>query len=444
MDLSDNSFHVSSDGEMRERALLASVVLPGTAMWVAEDHMDELVALADTAGADTVERVFQRRMRPDPATYIGGGKVSEIGSLAKQHDANLVIFDDDLTPVQVRNLEKSLNVKVLDRSALILDIFARRARTREAKVQVELAQMEYYYPRLTKMWSHLRGQQGGIGFRGPGETQLEVDRRAVQRRITSLKKDLEKIARQRKTRRVGRKDIPTAALVGYTNVGKSTLLNALSETKDAYVENRLFATLDSKVRRIEPTAGKPVLLIDTVGFIRKLPHHLVASFRSTLEEAQYAQVLVHVADLSHPHVEDQILQTEKVLKELGLEEKPTQLVFNKIDMVTASGILEKMREKYSGALFVSAEKGLRLWELYERLESMLYIGTAEATISLLPDELQLLEGMKNGIEVRDKQWDEGRVKLTITGPGSLIKQTLARLGNPEILKSRDLGYRPPQ
>ena len=426
------------DDEQRETAVLVTVVLPGTAIWLAEDHLQELAALADTAGADVVERVFQRKMKLDSATYIGGGKVSEVAGYCKQHKANLVIFDDDLTPVQVRNLENKLKVKVLDRSALILDIFARRARTREAKVQVELAQMEYYYPRLTKMWSHLRGQQGGIGFRGPGETQLEVDRRAVQRRITSLKSELKKIAKQRETQRSGRREQPTAALVGYTNVGKSTLLNSLSNTNDAFVENRLFATLDSKVRRIEVTPGRPILVIDTVGFIRKLPHHLVASFRSTLEEAQHAQVLVHVADLSHPHVEDQITQTKKVIKEMGLEEKPQQLVFNKIDAAPTPGLIEKMRDKFPGALFISAEKGMRLWELTERLEELLYVGAAEAQLLLDSQQLKLLDEFQGRLVIRDREWSDGQIRLFLSGPRETLTKALRRLGNPIVLSSRDL------
>ncbi len=430
------------DEQQRERAVLAAVVLPGTAMWVAEDHLEELAALADTAGADIVERVFQRKMKLDPATYVGAGKVSEIAGYCRRQNANLVVFDDDLTPVQVRNLENKLRVKVLDRSALILDIFARRARTREAKVQVEMAQMEYYYPRLTRMWSHLRGQQGGIGFRGPGETQLEVDRRAVQRRINSLKKELAKIARQRQTQRSGRSELPTAALVGYTNVGKSTLLNALSNSNDAYVEDRLFATLDSKVRRIESTPGRPILVIDTVGFIRKLPHHLVASFRSTLEEAHHAQVLVHVADLSHPHVEEQIVQTEEVIRELGLKEKPRQLVFNKIDAAPTTGLVEKMRGKYPGALFISAEKGLRLWELSERLESLLYVGSAEAHLAVEPEKLKLLEDFQGKLVVRDREWDEGRVKLVLSGPREALAKALKRLGNPTVHTGRSPGEEP--
>ena len=412
----------------RERTVLVSVIRAGTAVWLAEDHMDELSALADTAGADEVARVMQPRMKPDSATFIGSGKVSEVAQLCGKHQAGLVIFDDDLTAVQVRNLEQKLKRKVVDRSGLILDIFASRARTREAKVQVELAQLEYYYPRLTKMWSHLRGSQGGIGFRGPGETQLEVDRRAVQRRISSLKKDLEKIAKQRETRRKGRRDAPTAALVGYTNVGKSTLLNAMSGREDAFVEDRLFATLDSKVRRVEQTRGKPILVIDTVGFIRKLPHHLVASFRSTLEEAQEADVLIHVADISHPHVETQMEQTVKVLAELGLKDKPTLLVFNKVDQVAIPALLQKMSENHPHALFVSASTGLRLWQLVERLEEILYVGYREVDVRVSPDQLGRLEKMEGDIQLRNKKWAEGGIELTIVGPEKEVNQALRRAG----------------
>jgi GTP-binding protein HflX len=278
------------------------------------------------------------------------------------------------------------------------------------------------------MWSHLRGQQGGIGFRGPGETQLEVDRRAVQRRIARLKRDLEKISRQRETRRKGRRETPTAALVGYTNVGKSTLLNALSGKEDAFVENRLFATLDARIRRVEATSGKPILLIDTVGFIRKLPHHLVASFRSTLEEAGEADVLVHVADLSHPQVEEQMEQTARVLDELGLKDKPVELVFNKVDRVQKEGVLERIRERYPDALFLSAARGLRVWELVERLETLLYVGSESIEVALRPEEMGLLDQMADPVNVRSRLWDEGWIRIVLEGPRSALESFLELAG----------------
>ncbi|HEX04380.1 MAG TPA: GTPase HflX, partial [Bacteroidetes bacterium] len=408
--------YLPSEGGERETAILAAVINPTTPVWVAEDHLDELEALADTAGADVVGRITQARKSPSAANYIGKGKVTELADMAKSNGANLLIFDADLTPVQIRNLEEKTKLKVIDRSGLILDIFARRARTAEAKVQVELAQLQYYLPRLTKMWSHLLGQQGGIGFRGPGETQLEVDRRIVQTRITHLRKKLKKITQQRETRRSSRRNTPTAALVGYTNVGKSTLLNALSGTEDAFVENRLFATLDPKWRQVVTEAGKQLLLIDTVGFIRKLPHHLVASFRSTLEEAQAADVIVHVADLSHPLYEDQIKQTEEVLKDLDLEKKQTLLVFNKIDRLDSPATLEKARQDHPGALFVSAIKGLRIWELKEELETRLFVTKSSVDLEVTPEQLQLLSQLGSQITLQNKEWHEGVIKLTLSGP----------------------------
>lgn len=419
-----------SDGVKRERAVLAAVIKATTPVWVVEDHLDELAALADTAGADVVGRMMQPRMKPDPATYLGAGKVDELTRLAKGHQADLIIFDDDLSPSQVRNLEQKTKMKVLDRSGLILDIFANRARTYEAKVQVELAQLEYYYPRLTKMWSHLKGQQGGIGFRGPGETQLETDRRMVQRQIAALKKKLEKIAIQRETRRGGRRQTKTAALVGYTNVGKSTLLNALSGTDDAFVENRLFATLDPKWRQVGTDNGKTFLLIDTVGFIRKLPHHLVASFRSTLEEAESADVIIHVTDISHPLYEDQIKQTNLVLKDLGLSKKRTLLVFNKVDRAESPAVVEKAREQYPDALFVSAASGVRIWELKDKLEEMLFVGSSRVQIEVTPDQLKLLQHLQDRVALHDQEWRDGLVHLTVSGSAPEVANAMRTIGLP--------------
>ncbi|MBZ0265836.1 GTPase HflX [bacterium] len=412
----------------REKAILVGLILVNESEWIVQDHLDELEALADTAGADVVKRITQRKMRIDAATFVGGGKVNEIATECKRHDIDLVIFDDDLTPVQVRNLEKKIQVKVVDRSGLILDIFARRAKTREAKVQVELAQLEYYYPRLIRQWTHLKGSQGGIGFRGPGETQLEVDRRAVQKRISFLKKELDKISRQRSTRRAGRKDEATVALIGYTNVGKSTILNTLSGKQDAFVENRLFATLDPKVRRFEAKPGKPILVIDTVGFIRKLPHHLVASFRSTLEEAEHSDLLVHVVDLSHPRFEDQIKQTRKVMESLGLSKKPELLVFNKIDLLSNSSILERAKENYEDALFISAEKGHRVWELQEKMEELLFQPNDSMELLVSPEQLKNLEENTKNISILNKKWEEGLIRLKLVGKQNDLNNVISGLG----------------
>ncbi|MBU1881384.1 GTPase HflX [bacterium] len=313
-----------------EKAALVGIVIKGNDPWATDDSLDELALLADTAGGEVIDRFVQSRQRPDPSTFVGSGKVAEIASNNGQFD--LVIFDDDLSPAQAAKLEKLIGKRVIDRSGLILDIFARRARTREARTQVELAQLQYLLPRLTGHWQHLERQKGGIGLRGPGETQLETDRRLVNKRISRLKADLKQIEKQRNTQRQGRQQYFKAALVGYTNAGKSTLMNALTHA-GVFVEDRLFATLDATVRSLRYGDGDPMMLIDTVGFIRKLPHHLVASFRSTLEETVMADLLVHVVDLSHPHFPSQMQQVKETLESLGLKDHPQLLVFNKADKV---------------------------------------------------------------------------------------------------------------
>ncbi len=312
-----------------------------------------------------VERFVQVRPRPDPGTFIGKGKVGEIA--ARNGEFDLVIFDDDLTPAQAAALEESIGKRVVDRSGLILDIFARRARTREARTQVELAQLQYLLPRLAGRWQHLERQAGGIGLRGPGETQLETDRRLVRKRISQLSKDLAGIERQRSTQRQRRQDFFKVAIIGYTNAGKSTLLNALTDAH-AFVEDRLFATLDATVRMLKSPASRRILLIDTVGFIRKLPHHLVASFRSTLEETVLADLLLHVVDLSHPHYPEQMRQVERTLEEMGLRERSRLLVFNKVDLVQFSAEVKRAQAEYPEALFISALKGIQVDALQERLQ----------------------------------------------------------------------------
>lgn len=320
-----------------ERAVLVAAPRKGSrdATQVAE-HLDELARLVDTAGAHVVARLTQHVAAPQPATLIGEGKVQELATLVRAKDATLAIFDEELTPVQGANLEQALGVRVMDRAEVILDIFSTRARSHEAKLQVELAQLEYLLPRLTRMWTHLSRIRGGIGLRGPGETQLETDRRIIRRKIRSLKAKLRDVAHHRERLRAGRRPLPSVALVGYTNAGKSSLLRALSGQHDIVVEDRLFATLDTLTREIDLGDGYRVRLTDSVGFIRKLPHHLVASFRATLEEARNADVLLHVVDVSHPDWEEQMDVVEHVLADLDLQDVPVIPVFNKVDRLDGS------------------------------------------------------------------------------------------------------------
>ena len=328
--------------------------------------LEELALLADTAGARVVDRLVQRRGTVHPATFIGRGKLEELRALAEDRGADMAIFDDDLSPAQVRNLEKTLGVKVVDRSELILDIFARRARTRESRLQVELAQLEYSLPRLTGMWRHLERQAGGIGTRGPGETQLETDRRLVGERIARLKRELAAVERERETQRRKRRREFRAALVGYTNAGKSTLFNALTRSH-VFVEDRLFATLDATTRQMVSRERTVALITDTVGFIRKLPHHLVASFRSTLTEATEADLLVHVVDAAEPDFRRQMTAVEAVLEEILSAPRPTRLVFNKADRLGDPTLVRGLRAEFLDCHVVSARTGEGLDALRECL-----------------------------------------------------------------------------
>jgi GTP-binding protein HflX len=317
-----------------EKAVLIGLITPDVMKDQAYEYLDELAFLADTAGAKPVRNFTQKLPHPDNKTFLGKGKIEEVRLYAEENEIKLIIFDDDLSPSQIRNIEKIFgeDTKVLDRSNLILDIFASRAQTAQARTQVELAQYQYLLPRLTRMWTHLERQKGGIGMRGPGETQIETDRRIIKDKIALLKKKLEKIDKQSFTRRKGRQDMIRVALVGYTNTGKSTLMNTLAKS-DIFAENKLFATLDTTVRKVV-IGNLPFLLTDTVGFIRKLPHQLVESFKSTLDEVRESDLLLHVVDISNPKFEEQIEIVNKTIIELGVTDKPILIVFNKIDAYT--------------------------------------------------------------------------------------------------------------
>ncbi|WP_316840831.1 GTPase HflX [Pedobacter gandavensis] len=312
-----------------ERAVLVGVIRQGEKPEETKEYLDELAFLVDTAGG-VVAHIFTQKMeKPDRSTFVGTGKLEEIQAYVKSEEIDLVVFDDELSPSQLRNIERELQVKVLDRSNLILDIFAGRAQTAQAKTQVELAQLQYLLPRLTRLWTHLERQKGGIGMRGPGETQIESDRRMILEKISLLKERLKLIDKQNETQRKNRTELIRVALVGYTNVGKSTIMNMLSKS-EVFAENKLFATLDTTVRKVV-IENVPFLLSDTVGFIRKLPHHLIECFKSTLDEVREANVLIHVVDISHPNFEDQINVVNETLKDLGARDKPTIVLFNKID-----------------------------------------------------------------------------------------------------------------
>ncbi|WP_289054636.1 GTPase HflX [Carboxylicivirga marina] len=333
-----------------EKVVLVAVKTPEVSIQQVNEYLDELAFLAETAGAIPFERFTQNLTIPDPKTFVGRGKLQEIIDFMKVHEVKTIIFDDELSPSQLRNLERELKVLVLDRTNLILDIFARRAQTAHAKTQVELAQYQYLLPRLTRMWTHLERQRGGIGMRGPGEKEIETDRRIIRDKIAKLKKDLEKIDRQMATQRQNRGKLVRVALVGYTNVGKSTLMNVLSKS-EVFAENKLFATLDTTVRKVV-VDNIPFLLADTVGFIRKLPHHLVESFKSTLDEVREADILLHVVDVSHPGFEQQIETVNRTLSEIDEKVKPHVLVFNKVDAYEYTpkdedDLTPKKRENYS-------------------------------------------------------------------------------------------------
>jgi GTP-binding protein HflX len=378
------------------------------------EHLEELTRLVDTAGAEVVGRVSQQIASPSPATLIGEGKVEEVAAAVAEAGATLVIFDEELSPVQGANLERELKVRVMDRSEVILDIFSTRARSHEAKLQVELAQLEYLLPRLTRMWTHLSRIRGGIGLRGPGETQLETDRRIIRQRIQGLKAKLKGVERHRENLRAGRDPMLSVSLVGYTNAGKSSILRALSGQHEIVVEDRLFATLDTLTREVELGEGQRARVTDTVGFIRKLPHHLVASFRATLEEARAADLLLHVVDASHPDWEGQMRVVERVLAELDLADRPILVVFNKMDAVTDPlSFAARVRELYPDALTTSTMRTDGMLGLRARLRELERQGRPTVKVRLPVADGARVAAMYREGEVLGRQDGDDEVELTV-------------------------------
>lgn len=353
----------------KEKAILVGLEHGKATRWDTQESLEELSQLATTAGAVIVETYIQRLEKPTAPYYIGKGKAEELARACEEKKATSIIFDDELSPAQGRNLEIIANRKVLDRTQLILDIFAQRARTREGRLQIELAQLQYLLPRLTRMWTHLSRQTGGIGTRGPGETQLEVDRRRVQERIAKLEKDLRAVRKNRSIQREGRlrKNWPVAAVVGYTNAGKSSLLNRLTGA-GVLAEDKLFATLDPTTRQLTLPNRQKILLTDTVGFIRKLPHTVVESFKATLEEVQLADLLIHIVDMSHPNYRDQMAVVDSTVNELGAQGKQTVLVFNKIDCIKDRELVQSQLRRYPNSVAISARTGEGMGSFFEQLE----------------------------------------------------------------------------
>ncbi|WP_103663631.1 GTPase HflX [Gracilimonas amylolytica] len=403
----------------RERVVLVGLYGPETSRFQAEEYLDELELLTDTAGGITIEKILQNKTHPDSSTYIGKGKLHELKRIMEEKKIDTVIFDDDLSPTQLRNIEHGTDAKVLDRSSLILDIFASRAKTAAAKTQVELAQLQYLLPRLTRYWTHLSRQKGGIGTKGPGETQIETDRRLIGRRISVLKDKLDKLSKQRTTQRKGREGMNRISLVGYTNAGKSTLMNALTET-GVFAEDRLFATLDSTVRRHE-LENHSILLSDTVGFIRKLPHNLVESFKSTLDEVREADILLHVVDASSKMADEYIEVVEETLEELKATNKRTILVFNKVDKMEAQQVAD-MKQRYPNAIFVSAEQRIGLRELERSIEDMIELDYDRHTLQIPVSKYKAVAFIHENATVENESYEGTDVEMTFSMAEKDFKQ----------------------
>src|SRR5438309_292997 len=409
-----------------ERALLIGLEQQGVSKWDLQDSLEELAELANSAGAEVVDTVTQKLPRPTAPYYIGKGKAESLKPALQDRQVTSVIFDDELSPAQGRNLETLLSRKVLDRTQLILDIFAQRARSREGRLQIELAQLQYLLPRLTRMWHHLSRQTGGIGTRGPGETQLEVDRRRVQERIARLESELESVRKTRAVQRQGRKrhQWPVAAVVGYTNAGKSTLLNLLTGA-DVVTEDKLFATLDPTTRSSVLPNKQRVLLTDTVGFLRKLPPTLIESFKATLEEVSEADLLIHIVDLSHPRVDEQMEAVDSVIKELDAHGKQTLIVFNKIDRLEEGELADAYMQRFPGSVAISARTGEGVSNLVQALEIALSSWRLRSRFRIPSDQSALIAEIHRVGHMLDLRYD-GDDALIIAHVPPHLEAKLAR------------------
>jgi len=415
-----------------ERAYLIGISLPDLPLIRAHEHLDELERLAKTAGAVVVGKSVQGRTRIDGATFVGSGKAEEIKEICEELNVNLLIVDNDLSPAQARNLEKILKINVIDRTELILDIFARHASTQQSKIQVELAQLQYALPRLTRLWDHLSRQAGGIGLRGPGETQLEVDRRRIHTRMANLRRQLKKVETRRETLRRSRSGLPMIALIGYTNAGKSTLMRELTGD-EVLVRDQLFATLDTTTRRYSMNGNGTALMVDTVGFIRKLPNHLVTSFKATLEDTAQADLYLHVVDASHPVYEEQMRVTDNTVRSIENPGVETIHVFNKIDQLHPQE-LESLRLRNPDAVFVSAQEGMGIDTLGERIESF-FFGTnlrVEVKINAADGKnIAMIRGMLHDVQ---RRFDEDVCVLN----GTIESEQMGRLESVSGAKIRYL------
>jgi GTP-binding protein HflX len=405
---------IETQKEPRERAVIVGVQFRDADEWTVHDHLAELAQLVHTAGGTVVAQEVVKRDRPTAPFLIGRGKVEDLRLVCEAERADTVVFDEELAPAQERNLEREIRRKIVDRTALILDIFAGRARTKEAKLQVELAQHQYILPRLRGLWTHLERQPGGIGTRGPGETQIEVDRRRVRERVHRLNREIEEVRRQRATQRKarGRHHVRTVAIIGYTNAGKSTLLNRLTGA-DAFVEDKLFATLDPTTRKLEIPSGRVVLFSDTVGFIRKLPHMLVDAFKATFEETLEADLLLHVLDVSHPAVEEQAAAVHAVLGELGAQDRPVVTALNKIDLLERIEVAERWARRVPNAAPISAQNGAGLEELLELVEEQFAAELMVATYRVPQRESRWIARLHEEGHVLDTQYEDNNALVTV-------------------------------